>query len=62
MIIKSIIMLFADRIRRLRDEKRMLRRQFAVTKNIDASLFSKIERGKRHAKHEQVLLLPKFSK
>jgi transcriptional regulator with XRE-family HTH domain len=54
-----IVMLFADKIRRLRDEKRMLQWQFAATMDIDAPLFSKIKRGKRHAKHEQVIAIAK---
>ncbi|MDR0681980.1 MAG: XRE family transcriptional regulator [Dysgonamonadaceae bacterium] len=55
--IEVIVMLFADRIRRLRDEMQMLRWQFAATKDIDAPPFSKIERGKCHAKHEQVIAI-----
>jgi DNA-binding XRE family transcriptional regulator len=55
--IEVIVMLFADRIRRLRDEMQMLRWQFAATKDIDAPLFSKIERGECHAKHELVIAI-----
>jgi DNA-binding XRE family transcriptional regulator len=47
MIIKSIIMLFADRIRRLRDEKQMLRWQFATALKIDAAAYCKIEKSER---------------
>jgi transcriptional regulator with XRE-family HTH domain len=50
-------MLFADKIRRLRDEKRMLQRQFAVAMDIDVSMYSKIERGKRCTKREQIVVI-----
>jgi hypothetical protein len=42
-------MLFAYRIRRLKDEKQILQWQFAATKDIEALPFTKIERGKRRA-------------
>jgi transcriptional regulator with XRE-family HTH domain len=56
-------MLFAGGIRRLRDEMQMLQRQFAAVLEIDAPLFSKIERGKRRrAKHEQVIAIVEIFK
>ncbi|MDR2382558.1 MAG: helix-turn-helix domain-containing protein [Prevotellaceae bacterium] len=55
-------MLFADRIRRLRDEKRMLQRQFAVELRIDTPMYSKIERGKRCTKREQIIAIAKILK
>ncbi|MDR2441729.1 MAG: helix-turn-helix domain-containing protein [Planctomycetaceae bacterium] len=55
-------MLFAGRIRRLRDEKRMLQRQFAVAMDIDAPMYSKIERGKRCTKREQIIAIAKSLK
>jgi predicted transcriptional regulator len=57
-----IVMLFADKIRRIRDEIRMLQWQFATTMDIDAPLFSKIERGKCHTQHEQVIAIAKIFK
>ncbi|MDR0754609.1 MAG: XRE family transcriptional regulator [Prevotellaceae bacterium] len=53
-------MLFADKIRRLKDEIQMLQWKLAATMDIDAPPFSKIERGKRHAKHEQVIAIAKI--
>jgi transcriptional regulator with XRE-family HTH domain len=41
-------MLFADKIRQLRDEKQMLQRHFAAARGIDTPLFNKIEYDKRH--------------
>jgi ribosome-binding protein aMBF1 (putative translation factor) len=60
--IEVIIMLFAERIRRLRDEMQMLQWQFAATKDIDAPLFSKIERGECHAIPKQVIAIAKIFK
>jgi hypothetical protein len=40
----------------------MLRWQFAAAKDIDAPLFSKIERGECHAKHEQIIAIAKIFK
>jgi hypothetical protein len=57
-----IVMLFADRIRRLKDEMQMLRWKFAATKDIDASPFSKIERSEHCAKHEQIIAIAKIFK
>jgi transcriptional regulator with XRE-family HTH domain len=48
-------MLFADRIRRLRDEKQMLQRQFAVELRIDTPMYSEIERGECYTQREQVI-------
>lgn len=50
-------MLFADKIRRLREEKQMLQRELATTLGIDIPMYSRIERGDRPAKREQVILL-----
>jgi transcriptional regulator with XRE-family HTH domain len=55
-------MLFADRIRRLRNEKRMLQWQFAVELRIDRPMYSEIERGKRRTKREQVIAIAKIFK
>ena len=45
------------RIKELREEKKMLQRQLAASLEIDTPMFSKIERGERRAKREQVLKL-----
>ena len=50
-------MLFADRIRQLREEKQLLQRQLASALEIDTPMYSKIERGDRPAKREQVIAL-----
>ena len=50
-------MLFGDKIRELRDEQDLLQRQLAVALEIDTPMFSKIERGDRRAKREQVVKL-----
>lgn len=53
-------MLFGDRIRELRDEQRVLQRQLAALLEIDTQMFSKIERGDRRAKREQVVKLAQY--
>ncbi len=50
-------MLFGEKIRQLRESKELLQRQLAASLEIDTPMFSKIERGERKAKREQVLLL-----
>jgi transcriptional regulator with XRE-family HTH domain len=55
-------MLFGNRIRRLREEKQMLQRQFAAALEIDTPMYSKIERGERRAKREQVIALAQIFK
>ncbi len=50
-------MSFGDRIRELRESKELLQRQLAANLEIDTPMFSKIERGERRAKREQVILL-----
>lgn len=50
-------MLFGDKIRELRDEQGLLQRQLAAALEIDTPMFSKIERGDRRAKREQVVKL-----
>ncbi len=50
-------MSFGDRIRELRESKELLQRQLAANLEIDTLMFSKIERGERRAKREQVILL-----
>lgn len=53
-------MLFADKIRQLREEKQLLQRQLASELEIDTPMYSKIERGDRPAKREQVIALAKM--
>ena len=53
-------MLFADKIRQLREEKQLLQRQLASALEIDTPMYSKIERGDRPAKREQVVTISKL--
>lgn len=50
-------MLFADRIRQLREQKQMPQRQLAAALEIDTATYCKVERGERRAKREQVSIL-----
>lgn len=50
-------MLFGNKIRELRDEQGLLQRQLDAALEIDTLMFSKIERGDRRAKREQVIKL-----
>jgi len=50
-------MLLAEKIRALREQNDMLQRKVAAALDIDAGLYSKIERGERAAKREQVVNL-----
>lgn len=45
---------FGERIRELREAKKLLQRQLASSLEIDTPMYSKIERGERRAKREQV--------
>ncbi len=53
-------MLFANQIKQLREENNLLQRQLASALEIDTPMYSKIERGDRIAKREQVLIIAKF--
>ncbi|MEM6813343.1 MAG: helix-turn-helix transcriptional regulator [Bacteroidota bacterium] len=55
-------MQFGERIKELRESQGLLQRQLAASLEIDTPMFSKIERGDRRAKREQVLLLSKLLK
>ena len=57
---KIKVMLFADKIRQLREEKQLLQRQLASALEIDTPMYSKIERGDRPAKREQVIEIAKI--
>lgn len=48
---------FGEKIRELRESQELLQRQLAASLEIDTPMFSKIERGERKAKREQVLQL-----
>lgn len=47
-------MTFGERIKELRERKGLLQRQLAARLEIDTPMFSKIERGERKAKRDQV--------
>ena len=53
-------MLFGNKIKELRDEQGILQRQLAALLEIDTPMFSKIERGDRKAKREQVVKLAEY--
>lgn len=53
-------MLFADKLKELREKKQLLQRQLASALEIDTPMYSRIERGERKAKREQVILLAKL--
>ena len=50
-------MLFADRIRELRQECQLPQRRLAAALDIDTATYCKIEKGERKAKKEQVLIM-----
>lgn len=51
---------FGDMVRKLREQQNLLQRQIAGKLEIDTPMLSKIERGERKAKREQVILLAKI--
>ena len=53
-------MLFANQIKKLREENNLLQRQLASALEIDTPMYSIIERGDRLAKREQVVIIAKF--
>jgi transcriptional regulator with XRE-family HTH domain len=53
-------MFLGKRIKELREEKGLLQRQLAAELEIDSPMYSKIERGERRAKREQVVKLAKM--
>ena len=48
------------KIRQLREERGLLQRQLASALEIDTPMYSKIERGDRRAKREQVVIIAKL--
>ena len=55
-------MLLENKIRSLRDEQGILQRQVAAYLEIDTPMFSKIERGDRRAKRNQVIQMATYFK
>jgi transcriptional regulator with XRE-family HTH domain len=53
-------MLFAEKIKQLREERQLPQRQLAAELQIDTATYCKIERGDRFAKREQVVMLAKL--
>ena len=53
-------MFLGKRIKELREEKGMVQRQLAAALEIDSPMYSKIERGERRAKREQVIELARI--
>jgi transcriptional regulator with XRE-family HTH domain len=51
---------FGDKIKQLREGKGLLQRQVANQLDMDTPMLSKIERGERNAKREQVAMLCKI--
>lgn len=51
-----------ERIRNLRESKKLLLRQVAAVLEIDTALLSKMERGERRLSRDQVVLLSKHFK
>ena len=50
---------FTDLLRRIREEKQIPQKRLAAALDIDTPMFSRIERGERLAKREQVIILAK---
>lgn len=50
-------MLFADKIKQLREEQQLPQRQLAAALEIDTATYCKIEKGDRKARREQVVNL-----
>jgi transcriptional regulator with XRE-family HTH domain len=53
-------MLFANKIRQLREEKQLLQRQLSSALEIDTPMYSKIERGERPVKREQITVIARL--
>lgn len=53
-------MYLGKRIKELREEQGLLQRQLAAELEIDTPMYSKIERGERRAKRDQVIKLAKL--
>ena len=55
-------MIFGNKIRELREANGLLLRQLAAILEVDTATISKIERGERNMKREQVIQLSKLFK
>lgn len=55
-------MLFAKKIKQLREERQMPQRQIAAKLEIDTATYCKIEKGDRRAKRGQVFILSELFK
>jgi len=55
-------MLFAEKIKQLREEKQMPQRQIAAALEIDTPMYSKVERGGRPAKRKQITVIAQLLK
>ncbi len=55
-------MKLGNRIKELRESQGLLQRQLSAQLEIDTPMFSKIERGERRAKREQVLKMAELLK
>ena len=53
-------MFLGKRIKELREEKELLQRQLSAELEIDTPMYSKLERGERKAKREQVIKMAKL--
>ena len=53
-------MLFSSKIKKLREEKKLLQRQLATVLDIDTPSYSKIERGDKKAKREHLPILATY--
>lgn len=51
---------FGTRLRELRANSNVLQRQLAAELHIDTPMYSKIERGERKAKRDQVIAIARF--
>ena len=59
---KFKFMIFTDKIRQLREERKIPQRVFAAALEIDTATYCKIEKGERRAKREQVLIIARLLK
>lgn len=53
-------MIFAEKLKQLRDFRQMPQRQIAAALEIDTATYCKIEKGDRRARRDQVLILSKL--
>jgi transcriptional regulator with XRE-family HTH domain len=53
----SKMVLFSAKIHQLREEKKLYQKQLATALSIDTPMYSRIERGERRAKKEQISII-----